>query len=165
MHMTRIHLAIVAAAALLFVTALSAQQAPAAGAKPAAPKAAAAAPAGPQYKAIGTVKEIMVGIMAPASNSLFGAAAELPTKDEDWLTVEHNTLLVAEMPNLLMLPGRSNPDPRWRMWVQRLRTNSEAALKAVKAKNGDMISAAGDKVYETCEGCHMIFLPENQQKK
>ena len=66
------------------------------------------------------------------------------------------------MPNLLMLPGRSNPDPRWRMWVQRLRTNSEAALKAVKAKNGDMISAAGDKVYETCEGCHMIFLPENQ---
>jgi hypothetical protein len=164
--MNRIHLAIAAAAAMLFVTALSAQQAPVAGAaKPAPPKTAAAAPAGPQYKAMGTIKEIMVGIMAPASNSLFGAASEPPTKDEDWLTVEHNTLLVAEMPNLLMIPGRSNPDPRWRTWVQRLRTNSDAALKAVKSRNADMISAAGDKVYETCEGCHMVFLPENQQKK
>ena len=35
---------------------------------------------------------------------------------------------------------------------------AEAAAKAAAAKNADQLSAASDALYETCSGCHKVYM-------
>ena len=104
----------------LFAVAVALGNAPAAQQAPhPAPAAAhaASAPATPTTpKAIGSIKEIMDGIVDPTAEVLFDAvsyestAAGItqikPTTDEDWAKVRRHALLLAEVTNLLRMPGR-----------------------------------------------------------
>lgn len=78
-------------------------------------KAPAAQPTS-DYQLIGTVHDIMEGIVDPSSDVLFDAVAtditaagvneKRPQTDEEWKTVESNALMLAEAANLLKMPGR-----------------------------------------------------------
>jgi len=35
---------------------------------------------------------------------------------------------------------------------------AEAAAKAAAARNADQLSAASDALYETCSGCHKVYM-------
>jgi hypothetical protein len=100
------------AAALLFATsALSLTQ---------CSKAPAAQPTS-DYQLIGTVHDIMEGIVDPSSDVLFDAVAtditaagvneKRPQTDEEWEKVESNALMLAEAANLLKMPGRKAASP------------------------------------------------------
>jgi hypothetical protein len=70
---------------------------------------------------IGTIRELMEGIVDPASDVLFESVATVssaagvvevrPTTDEDWARVEHNALMLAEAANLLTMSGRHVANP------------------------------------------------------
>jgi hypothetical protein len=70
---------------------------------------------------VGTVKEIMEGIIDPSSDVLFDAVAvdisskgiveTKPTTDEDWANVQRNALMLVEAANLLKMEGRSIAKP------------------------------------------------------
>ena len=87
--------------------------------------APAAAPATEHVTAkvpIGTVKELMKGIVDPNSAALWdavgseetpkGTVEKAPKTDEDWAKLEYNALVLAEVADLLKTPGRrmSRPD-------------------------------------------------------
>ena len=84
-------------------------------------KAPATASAAPDYELIGTVHDIMEGIVDPASDVLFDAVAtditaagvheKRPQTDEEWTKVESNALMLAEAGNLLKMPGRKAASP------------------------------------------------------
>ncbi len=72
---------------------------------------------------IGTVKDVMKGIIDPNSMAVWdavgsesGANGEViekaPKTDEEWAVIEHHALTLAEAANLLLTPGRamSRPD-------------------------------------------------------
>jgi hypothetical protein len=72
---------------------------------------------------VGTVKDVMKGIVDPNSMAVWdavgsesGANGEViekaPKTDEEWAKIEHNALTLAEAANLLVTPGRamSRPD-------------------------------------------------------
>src|SRR5215212_8972074 len=73
------------------------------------------------YELIGTVKDIMEGIVDPASDVLFDAVAtditasgvneKRPQTDEEWEHVQSNALMLAEAANLLKMPGRKAANP------------------------------------------------------
>ncbi len=98
--------------------ALTAQQAPpAAPARPAAPRPAAQpARAAAGYQTVGTIKEVMEGIVDPAADLLWdsvsysitaaGIQETLPRTDADWLKLRWNALLLVEAANILKVPGR-----------------------------------------------------------
>lgn len=144
----------------LLTTAVAAQQG---GAAPARPRAAArvqnraSAPA--PIKAVGTVKDVMIGIVQPSSGLLFEAASDAPQKPEEWTAVENGALTLAESANLLMIGGRARDNGAWAKWSIALREKSEAAMKAARAKDAGAIETTSDEVYETCEGCHKIYVP------
>lgn len=65
---------------------------------------------------VGTVKDVMKGIVDPTSKAIWdavgtesgknGIVEKAPKTDEEWAVVEHNALSLAEAANLLKVPGR-----------------------------------------------------------
>lgn len=65
---------------------------------------------------VGTVKEVMQGIVDPTSKAIWdavgtesgknGIVEKAPKTDEEWAVVQHNALSLAEAANLLKVPGR-----------------------------------------------------------
>lgn len=65
---------------------------------------------------VGTVKDVMKGIVDPTSKAIWdavgtesgknGVVEKAPKTDEEWAVVEHSALSLAEAANLLKVPGR-----------------------------------------------------------
>jgi hypothetical protein len=150
-----------AATFTLLATGVAAQQG--GGAAPARPRAAPRVqtrpPAPAAIKAVGTVRDVMIGIIEPSSGFVFEAASNTPQKPEQWTAIENGALMLAESANLLMIGGRARNEAAWARWATALRETSETAMKAARAKDAAAIETASDEVYQTCEGCHKIYLP------
>ena len=68
------------------------------------------------YRYVGTIREVMHGIVEPTSDAIFdsvvidvsadGIKETQPKTDEDWEKLEHAAIGLAEAANLLKMPGR-----------------------------------------------------------
>jgi hypothetical protein len=94
---------------------------------------------------------------ATGEHSLF------PKNDEEWTEAESAALTVAEVTNILLLPGRSVDDPQWAKFTADVRAKAQAAAKAALAKNEDQFFLAGSDLYEACKACHVKFAPNYTQ--
>jgi hypothetical protein len=126
--------------------------------------------------------QLMRGTLYPESNVVFAAQdvnpgdvphAKDPAMATDplasqygkWEAVENNALAIAEVANLLMLPGRKclngvdvpvkNPD--WAKFVQQLRDAGMTAYAAAQAKSQDKIVDAAGVMTEACASCHIKY--------
>jgi hypothetical protein len=157
-------------------------------------QAAEAASAASDLKPIFSVKELMENIIDPQSDFIFDAVAvdigehgvteTKPTSDEDWLKVQHATVLLAESTNLLKMPRRVVPlgdknelsgpgrpdlapeqiqaklDQDRRLWdshVDQLRDELLKVLEIVKARDSDKLFEAGSNIDHACEACHLEY--------
>ena len=130
--------------------------APQAG-KAAAPKRAPAAVAD-DVKAIGSVKEIMLAVTIPSSETVFKAASEAPTDAQHWTHVRNEALALAESANLLLIAGRAPDADGWTRFAVAQRDAAVAAMKAADARDVDALSNASDALYETCSNCHDRYM-------
>ena len=131
--------------------------------KPAPAKSDTAAPvvsAGPAFKVIAPSRQIMLAVTIPASEAVFNAAAEPPTTDEQWVSVERAALSLAESGNLLLIPGRAVDDEEWSRFSHMLIDTAAQAYTAAQAKDVNGVSDAGNVIYEACEGCHKKYMPQ-----
>ena len=126
-----------------------------------------------------TLAQLMKGTLYPESNVVFAAQdvnpAEVPhAKDPSmatdplasqygkWEAVENNALAIAEVANLLSLPGRKcsngldvpvkNPD--WAKFVQELREAGMTAYATAQTKNQDKMTDVADVMTTACKNCH-----------
>jgi cytochrome c556 len=126
-----------------------------------------------------TLAQLMKGTLYPESNVVFAAQDVNPTdvphaKDPSmatdplasqygkWEAVENSALAIAEVANLLTLPGRKcsngldvpmkNAD--WAKFVAELREAGTTAYAAAQAKNQDKITDAADVMTTACKNCH-----------
>ncbi len=126
--------------------------------------------------------ELMRGTFYPSSNIVFAAQdldpetvphAKDPSMATDlltstfgkWEAVENSALAMAELANLLTLPGRkcangvdvpvSSPD--WVKFVQELRDAGMSAYAAAKSKNQEKIFDATGVLSDACFHCHAKF--------
>jgi hypothetical protein len=129
-----------------------------------------------------TLAQLMKGTFYPASNVVFAAQdvnpADVPhAKDPGmatdplasqygkWEAVENNALAIAEVANVLTLPGRKcsngldvplgNPD--WAKFVQELRDAGMVAYAAAQTKNQDKMTEAADVMTTACRNCHVRY--------
>jgi len=125
-------------------------------------------------KVVGDLAQVMRGILFPNSNIIFDAQntdpVEKAKKTESqygnayggWMEVENSAIALAEVANILSLPGRkcSNGKPvpidqsDWPGFVQGLRDASEVTYKAALTKNQDTIVEAAGTLTEACAACH-----------
>jgi hypothetical protein len=138
-----------------------------------------AQPAASVQKPVANLVQLMRGTLYPESNVVFAAQdvnpeevphAKDPSMATDplasqfgkWQAVENNALAIAEVANLLMLPGRKcangldvplkNPD--WATFVQQLRDAGLAAYAAAQTKNQDKMTDVAGVMTEACKNCH-----------
>jgi hypothetical protein len=122
--------------------------------------AGAAAAQAPTFQPVGSVRQLMLGIVAPTSDVIFKVPNNAPKNDQEWTTVQNSALILAETGNLLMLPGRAKDRGEWMKNAKALVDAGSAAFKAANAKNANALSDIGDKIDETCESCHAKYLPQ-----
>ena len=164
-------------------------------ARPATAASSRVAASGPVL--VGSIKEIMDGIVDPTADVLFdavsydvtaaGVVEKVPTTTEDWVEIRRHALLLAEVTNLLKMPGRRvapekptlqreneppgpedltpeeiqaliDADPAaFRRLAQGLTDAATIALQAADEKNVEKLFASGDEIDKACENCHVKY--------
>jgi len=182
----------------LLVAACNTSQQAAAGTATAAPAPVASSAPAP----IGTVKEIMKGIVDPSSKEIWesvgtesgpkGLVEKSPKTDEEWAKIEGDALMLAEVANLLKMPGRhvglpeqanqkTVPDApeltpvqieekitkdraAWEKKADALQATSVKARAAAKAHDKDALLNVGEEIDNACESCHLVYWYPDEKK-
>jgi hypothetical protein len=118
----------------------------------------------PPTRNVGSMSDLMVKIIYPASDALFYIESRTPKTDAEWTALEGQALMLAESANLLMLPGRARDQKQWMADSKLMLDAGAAAVKAAKAKNVEAIVALSDQLYESCTACHKHYRPGYGQK-
>ena len=116
----------------------------------------AASAQAPTYDNVGTMSQLMIYIIYPASDALFYIERDPPKTDTQWNTISGQALMVAEAGNLLMMPGRSRDD-EWNKDAKLMIDAGKAAYKAARAKDMDGILALNDQLTASCTTCHFKY--------
>jgi hypothetical protein len=106
---------------------------------------------------VGTISELMVRVIYPASDAILYIATRIPENDVQWNELEAKALMVAESANLLMLPGHARDQKQWMADAKLMRDAGEAALQAAKARNVDALVNLNEAVYRSCTTCHQHY--------
>jgi cytochrome c553 len=151
---------------------------------------AAAAPAVPpsalDFPAVGTLNQVMRGILFPSSNVLFdvqtrdpgagtkggvarGDAATTSSRYGDvyapWQVVDAAAISIAEAGPLLMTRGRRCENGRpapvdradWQQYVKGLVEAGRAAYRASQTRNQDAVSDVTNQISDACANCHRVY--------
>ena len=141
-----------------------------------------AAAQAPASKPVGTLAQVMRGILFPNSNILFdvqtqdpeafgkktegaGASSSFSGIYTGWQVVENAAVALDEATRLLTVAGRlcenGRPVPLdqkdWPEFVAELGTASQAMLKAAQARNRELASETTNNVAAACENCHARY--------
>ena len=113
----------------------------------------------PPTRNVGSMSDLMVKIIYPTSDALFYIETRTPQTDAEWTALEGQALMLAESANLLMMPGRARDQKQWMADSKLMLDAGAAAVKAVKSKNVEAISALSDQLLESCTSCHKHYRP------
>ena len=113
----------------------------------------------PPMRNIGSMSDLMVKIIYPTSDAIFYIESRTPTTEAEWNVLEGQALMLAESANLLMMPGRARDQKQWMADSKLMLDAGAAAVKAVKSKNVEAISALSDQLLESCTSCHKHYRP------
>lgn len=127
------------------------------------------------------LRQLMLGILFPASNVIFAAQDDLSTFKpaenaavspnpltsiyNGWPAVENAALALSDASNLLLLPGRlcSNGQPvplrrqDWANYVQILREAAAASYRAAQSQSQDAMVQVSDTLTRACDACHAAY--------
>ena len=125
---------------------------------------AQAASSSPPTRNVGTMSDLMVKIIYPASDALFYIESRTPTTDSEWTALEGQALMVAESANLLMMPGRARDQKQWMADAKLMLDAGAEAVAAAKKKDVEAIAALSDRLMESCTTCHKNYRPNYGRK-
>jgi hypothetical protein len=120
----------------------------------------AQATATPAPAPVGTMSEIMIHVLYPASDAIFYIETRTPTTSEEWMELEMKALMLAETGNLLMTPERAWDDGQWMRDAMLLREAGRAAFEAVRARDVQALIDLNDQLYQSCVTCHGNYRPD-----
>ena len=109
-------------------------------------------------RAAPAVKHVMATMTVPASDAIFSAASERPKDERQWVALRASAEALAESGRLLTTADRAKNDTEWIEMARALVTEAEATMRAVKAKDPDALTQAGDNLYLTCKTCHARYM-------
>jgi hypothetical protein len=106
---------------------------------------------------VGTMSELMVKVIYPASDALFYITTRTPATEAEWNELQGKALIVAESGNILMMPGYARDRDQWMADSRLLRDAGAAAFAAAKKKDVAALEALNDQLYESCTSCHQHY--------
>lgn len=122
-------------------------------------------PATPEFRLPVSLNEVMVSLVNHAADPIWVAAWHNPQTDREWRELERLASQLEIAGALLKAPGTGEMDLEWvnsdvwLAWADELRRAGQLAVAAVESREIAQVSAAGDRIVEVCEGCHIDFKP------
>lgn len=105
-----------------------------------------------------TMKQLMLDLIHPASNGILLVIFRGgPKDDNEWASVRHNALTLAESGKSLNSAHAGDAD--WTMHVKMLVDAGTAAYKAAEAKDAKALSAVAGPLDASCTNCHKQYRP------
>jgi hypothetical protein len=121
------------------------------------PALSAQAPPEAQLQPIATMKQLMLDVIHPASNSVLLAISRGgPSNDTEWAEVRRGAMTLAESGNLLIMRNRA---ATWVADAKLLMDAGTAAYKAADAKDARALAAVADRLDASCTTCHKQYRP------
>ena len=106
---------------------------------------------------VATMKQLMVDVIHPASNSLLLLVNRGgPGDEKEWAEARRSAMTLAESGNLLIMRNRT---AGWIADARLLTDVGAAAYKAADAKDARAIAALADRIDASCTTCHKQFRP------
>jgi hypothetical protein len=116
------------------------------------------APAVAAFAQYPQVLQLIRTSVIPDSTIVFSVGNKAPASDAEWATVRKSAENLAATAQKLMPLGPGSNREAWVGFANALGAAARKAVAAAKARNADGVSDAGDAMYETCEGCHRIYM-------
>lgn len=110
-----------------------------------------------------SVREIMEGVITPATDTLWGV--DDPQSDGAWRVLENAALATIAAGTLVAQGGAGEHDdewaasPEWQAFNDVMLKAAADALEAIRRRDLDALYVANDAIYLPCEGCHIAFNP------
>jgi hypothetical protein len=106
---------------------------------------------------VATMKQLMLDVVHPASNSVLLAINRGgPSDEQEWADVRRGALTLAESANLLIMRNRT---AAWVADAKLLMDAGTAAYKAADAKDTRALAAVADRIDASCTTCHKQYRP------
>jgi hypothetical protein len=109
------------------------------------------------FQPVGTMSQLMIDIIYPASDAIFYVERAKPQNDHDWGVLRTNALNLAESGNLLMMPGRTRDQGDWIKDAKMLVDVGQAAYKAAQKKDLQAVVDLNEQLYVSCTKCHSQY--------
>ena len=111
------------------------------------------------FQTVGSVSQLMIDIIYPASDALFYIERTPPKTDHDWSVIRGNALALAESGNLLLMGGRARDKDRWVKDAKLMIDAGTAAYKAAQKKDMQAILDLNEPLTKSCSSCHVHYRP------
>lgn len=164
-HQTLRPVGVFAGAAVCLALAACSQGAPEAAKAP-VEVAPVAAPA-PAVTLPVSLNAVMVGLIDHSSDPIFDIGnGKTPKTDDQWRDVEYHAYQMAVGGKLIQLAGTGPKDAgwvaqaEWKKQADALSAVGMEALKLAQAKDPKGFLEVGNRLVDTCNGCHREFKPE-----
>ena len=105
---------------------------------------------------VATMKQLMLDVIYPASNSVLLAINRDPADEKEWADVRRGALMLAESGNLLIMRNRA---AAWVADAKMLMDAGAAAYKAAEAKDPRALATVADRIDTSCTTCHKQYRP------
>jgi len=113
---------------------------------------------------VASVKQIMKGIVGPATDRVFdsvqfiitasGTEAKAPKTDGEWEAVGNDAAAIIESGNLILMDGRAVDAGEWSKMSRAMIDAAKIVLRATEAKDSEKVFEAGDALNASCDNCH-----------
>lgn len=123
--------------------------------------------AGPPYKPVATLEEVMHGLVIPSAQIVWNSSGSIltvkgteerrPRNEDEWIAVEAAAVTLMESGNLLMMEGRAKDGKKWMELCRSLVDTGSAVYKAAKARDVDALFTRGGDLFESCQSCHFAY--------
>ena len=118
----------------------------------------------PPFQPVGTLHELMLGIVKPTSDVIFKFQYDPPKTDAEWALVQNAALMLGETGNLLLMPGRAKDTGDWTKYSKALVDAGSAAFKAAIAKDGKALGDAATRSTTPVKGATENISPSPPNK-
>jgi hypothetical protein len=106
---------------------------------------------------VATMKQLMLDVIHPASNSILLLVNRGgPADEKEWADARRGAMTLAESANLLIIRNRA---AAWAADAKLLGDAGTAAYKAADAKDAKALAALTDRIDASCTTCHRQFRP------
>ena len=112
-----------------------------------------------------SINAIMVAVVDWAAHEVWEAGYAETMTGRNWLTVKQYATQLLASGTLVSLGGTGPADQswvtnrEWQRWSARMIRDTNEILRAIEEQDQELLLTSGEKLLDSCEGCHEIFKP------